>query len=157
MAKYIKLYDKKGMLLGVTEYTSDFATAAGDANVLVFDENMLPVGGGGGVNPPSPSVPSLNVELPAEIGTEHVEFNISDLPGEPTSIDATFSYGTAQSATIELIGKQSGVDLIANVVTLETAVAYEDGVATFTLVENHQLSTLNRLIVVAGGQTFTFE
>ena len=109
------------------------------------------------MNPPSPAVPSLNVELPATIGTQPVEISISDLPASPTSIDAAFSYETSSSASMELLDKHDGDDLIPNVVTLQRAVTYADGVATFTLVENHVQSQLTRLIVVADGQTFTFD
>lgn len=111
------------------------------------------------MNPPSPSVPSMTPELPSAVGSGETEFVISNLPAEPTSIDVVVTAASSQPQTEEIVGKAQNASLYSDGAKLSAALAFADGVATFAITNQRmsQEDTFSRVIVVADGQTFTFE
>lgn len=111
------------------------------------------------MNPPSPSVPSLTPELPAAVGSGTTEFVISGLPAEPTSIDVVVTSSSTSTQSEEIVGKAQNATLYDNGATLSAALAYADGVASFAIRNDRmgQEDLFARVIVVAGGTTYTFE
>lgn len=113
------------------------------------------------MNPPSPSVPSLTPDLPISVGTgSPVAFEIRNLPAEPTSIEVNITNSVAPADnSAEIVGKTQGASLYNGGASLTTALAYDEGTATFSITSDHlrDVDQYIRVIVVAGDQTFTFE
>ena len=109
------------------------------------------------MNPPTPSVPTIDPSLPAtNTGETEVVIEVDNLQESPSSVDAVISFGSAGQA-IELVGKTQGADLGSGSATLTHAISFADGVMSFGITKNHADFSIDRVIIVAGGQTFTFE
>lgn len=109
------------------------------------------------MNPPTPSVPTIDPSLPATNAelTELV-IEVDNLPESPSSVDVAISFGSTEQ-TIELVGKTQGADLGDGGATLTHAISFADGVMSFGITKNHADFVILRAIIVAGGRTFTFE
>lgn len=113
------------------------------------------------MNPPSPSVPSLTPELPAFLsGSTPLVFEIRNLPAEPTSIQVDIRNSASPSdSSAEIVGKALNASLYNGGAHVSAAMTYSEGTASFGIGNDHLQPTdpFLRVIVVAGGQTFTFE
>lgn len=111
------------------------------------------------MNPPSPSVPTIEPDLPvSNTGNTEVVVEVDNLPENPSSVDVGFTFGSSSAITsVELVGKQANADIGDGAATLTHAISFADGVLSFGVTQNHSSFTITRVIIVAGERTFTFD
>lgn len=98
--------------------------------------------------------PSISPTLPFEFGDGEVVFEITGMPEMPSSVDVTL-----ESLTQEIVGKHEGDSLFDDGAELSSEVIFANGKVTFAITNTNSAEDAEfvRVIVVAGGQTFTFE